>query len=195
MTALSTTFAQLLMRLGACREAREWCGDRTAEQAWADAPRADWMIWLLRALGVADRWVSADLARLFCADAMETVGSPEWARLLRELPRVVDAETAATAEFWCGFARESSYAAAYAAYAAYAADAAAAAAYAAADAAAADAAYAAADAAAAYAADADAAAAYAAADAADAARTSCQKRLADMVRERVPFTVVAAGLP
>ena len=37
---------KLLIRLGACGEAREWVGARTLEQAWAECERPDWMLWL-----------------------------------------------------------------------------------------------------------------------------------------------------
>lgn len=41
------TFRDSLRRIGACEEARDWAGDRTARQVWADCERPDWMLWLL----------------------------------------------------------------------------------------------------------------------------------------------------
>lgn len=36
----------LLKKLGACKEAVEWVGDKTLEEAWNICERADWMVWL-----------------------------------------------------------------------------------------------------------------------------------------------------
>lgn len=40
-----TTFQDWLQMKDACAEAREWVGDRDAETAWRECPRADWMLW------------------------------------------------------------------------------------------------------------------------------------------------------
>lgn len=41
------TFREWLIKHQACEEAREWVGDKTVEQAWAECPRDDWMVWLV----------------------------------------------------------------------------------------------------------------------------------------------------
>ncbi len=41
MTPLQTH----LQTIYACREARKWAGDRTAQQAWDECERADWLLW------------------------------------------------------------------------------------------------------------------------------------------------------
>jgi hypothetical protein len=40
------TFAQELVELYACREAKAWVGDKTQSEAWATCQRGDWMLWL-----------------------------------------------------------------------------------------------------------------------------------------------------
>lgn len=60
---------KLLNRLGACAAAREWVGDRTLEQAWAECERPDWMLWLLARSGSADAGAYAALAKKWAADA------------------------------------------------------------------------------------------------------------------------------
>lgn len=35
----------LLKEINACREAIEWIGERTIEEAWNECPRGDWMLW------------------------------------------------------------------------------------------------------------------------------------------------------
>ncbi len=40
-------FQELLAKHKACKEARSWAGDKTAEQAWERCSRADWMLWLV----------------------------------------------------------------------------------------------------------------------------------------------------
>ena len=42
----------LLARLHACSEARDWSAGKTLEQAWAECPRGDWMLWLAGRLDV-----------------------------------------------------------------------------------------------------------------------------------------------
>jgi len=182
-------FAAALRRLGACGEARVWASGRTLQQAWAECPRGDWLLWLAGRAGVERKVVV--LAACACARlalkhvrpgeerplrAVETAEA--WARgdasvSLEDVRKAARAADAAAAYAFAAFA---------AAYAAYAAFAAADAAYAAADAA-----YAAADAA--YAAD----AADAAADAADAARTTLAE-CADIVRAHIPVALVADAL-
>jgi hypothetical protein len=39
------TFRQHLEAIGACAEAREWAGNRTARQAWEDCTNPAWLMW------------------------------------------------------------------------------------------------------------------------------------------------------
>ncbi len=39
--------AATLRRLGACRDAREWVGNRTAQEAWDECERPDWLMWAI----------------------------------------------------------------------------------------------------------------------------------------------------
>jgi hypothetical protein len=58
-----TDLQMLLLRCGACREARDWAGSRTLAEVWADCQRSDWLLWLLGAIGYDDERV----LRLFAA--------------------------------------------------------------------------------------------------------------------------------
>ena len=60
---------KLLSRLGACEEAREWVGDRTLEQAWAECESPDWMLWLHARSESADAEAYAALAETWAAEA------------------------------------------------------------------------------------------------------------------------------
>lgn len=44
-------FRDYLEAEGACREAREWVGDKSIQQAWEECEYLDWMIWLISHLG------------------------------------------------------------------------------------------------------------------------------------------------
>jgi len=44
-------FKEFLESIDACEPALEWVGDRTAEQAWAECERADWLMWLAYEVG------------------------------------------------------------------------------------------------------------------------------------------------
>ena len=181
VTLQTTEFQSYLSSVGACRDAREWASDRTAQQAWDECERSDWLIWWASKAG-ADKKV---LVRLACKFARTTLPYLKVGEL-RPL-KAIEA-----AEGWCDgtvtieevrLAMNNAAAAAAAAAAAYAyaaaADGVGAAAYAYADAAA-YAAYAAA----AYAAYAHAHAADAAAYA--AARKQKHAEFCAMVREALP---------
>ena len=62
---------KLLIRLGACEEAREWVGARTLEQAWAECVRPDWMLWLHARSKSADSHAYAALAKKWAGAAAE----------------------------------------------------------------------------------------------------------------------------
>jgi len=194
-----TQTMQRLIELGACKEAREWAKDKTAQECWGQCHRGDWLLWWAKKEGVGLRELT--LAKGRCAETVIHLMKDQ--RSKKAVQAAIDYgnglitdDQLRTAYAAAAYATTAADAAAYAAaaadaYAAYAAAAAdAAAAYAAAYAAAAADAYAA-DAAAYAAAAADAYAAYAAAAAdayADArmkAREENQKKTADIVRATI----------
>ena len=159
------TLMRNLRRLGACSEAVEWANTQPdPETLWRGCHRGDWMLWLAARAGV--RRQDVVLAACACARlALSRVTVGE------ERPRIAIETAEAWARGDAGVTLAQVRAAADAA--AYAADAAAdAAAYAAA-----------------YASD---AAAYAAAAA--AARAATRSACASLVRERIPWSAVAAAL-
>lgn len=58
-------FREELTKIDACKEAIEWVGDRTLEQAWNECERGDWMLWLAQKNGVDIRPLT--LAKARCA--------------------------------------------------------------------------------------------------------------------------------
>lgn len=111
------TFADQLVSLGACSEAREWVGARDLATAWSECQRGDWMLWLAARAGV-DRRVLV----LACCDVAEPA--------LVHVPPGEDRPRIAieTARAWCrgeatiGQVRAAGRAAQAAAYSAAAAD-------------------------------------------------------------------------
>jgi len=183
-------FTEKLESMHACSDAVEWVAHRGIIKAWRECPRGDWMLWLAGRLDI-DR----KLLVMAACDCAETA--------LKYVPDGEDrpAKCIQVTRNWCnGTAtidevraarRDADAAYAYADDAddADAADAAAAAT------AATDAADAAADAAAAYAADAAAAAAYAYAAAYPAnARSDALLTCADLVRKRIPVSVIQKAM-
>ena len=161
-----------LRRLGACSDARAWAKDQVSfPAAWIACDRGDWLLWIAARVitDPADRMLVV-LAACDCAETalVHVPADEERPRRCIETVRAWTRGEATIEQVREG--RDAAYAAAAAVAYAYAD-----AAYAAA--------YAAADAAYVY------AAAYAA-DAADAARTAHLKKLADIVRARVPLDVV-----
>jgi len=168
-------WSDALVALGACEEAVEWArGQKDPEIAWQSCERADWMLWIA-AMRCERRLVVH--AALDCAETvahlMPLAGllalhvTREWCEGRADLEDVRDvracARTAAAADVAADVAAAATYAAA--SDAAAAADA---------------------DAAATYAAAAATYAAAAAAYAAAADRSTALRRMADIVRERVP---------
>ena len=160
-------FTDKLNDMHACSEAVRWVGKRGLMTAWRDCPRGDWMLWLAGRLDI-DR----KLLVLASCDCAETA--------LQYVPKGEDrpAMCIQVTRDWCNgtasrddvmAARRAAYAAAAAAYAADAA------------------AYT-------YAADAYAAYAAAYAYAAYAARTKALKICADLVRKRIPVSVIQKAL-
>ncbi len=168
-------FSELLIKLNACKEAREWALDMPIEEIVEKCHRGDWLLWLARNVNIDKRKFT--LAKSYCANTV---------RYLMKDERSTNSIDVAI-RYGNGQATDdelNAAAAAAAAAAADAADAAAAAAYAAADAAA-DA-YAAADAA-----DAAAAAAAAAdADADAAARKVVRKETSDICRQYIGSEII-----
>jgi len=174
-------FIDKLESMHACREACEWVGGKSLEEAWETCERGDWMLWLAVKAGVDRKKVvlaACECARLSLKYIPEEEIRPlraiemaeAWADDKVSIKEVKQAAYAAYAAANATHATNAAYAAAYAVYAAtytaYASNATAKAAYAA---------YAAANAA-----DAAADAAYAA-----AARKSTLKKCADIVRKRI----------
>ena len=158
---------ELLIKLNACKEAKEWAAGKSWQEIYATCHRGDWLLWLFALVNPESRR-ELTLAKGHCANTV---------RHLMKDPRSVAAVDAAIAY---GEGRIGDAELAAAAYAAAAADDA----YAAADAAYAAAAAAADDAAYAAAADADAADADA-----DAARIKNQQLTAGICREYLPIEI------
>jgi len=141
------TFKTKLQKLGACKEAIEWVGDMTLEQAWKKCQRGDWMLWLYAKMYPENKR-ELTLAKAHCTNTVRQLMKDERSRKAVDIAIAYGEGNATEAQLKnAANAADAAYAAANAANAAYAAVAAA---YAAA-AAAADAAYAAAAANAAYA--------------------------------------------
>jgi len=167
-------FTEKLESMHACSEAVEWVAHRGIIKAWRECPRGDWMLWLAGRLDI-DR----KLLVLAACDCAETA--------LQYVPDGEDrpAKCIQVTRNWCnGTATIDEVRAARRDAAAAYADAADAAAYAAAYAAAAadDAAYAA------------AAAAYAAYPAPYAGRGPALLTCADLVRKRIPVSVIQKAM-
>ena len=107
------TFQEYLQSIRACEETRTWAAERTAQQAWDECERADWLMWWLAKSGMELKQLVLIACR--CArTALQYVPAGEHRPL----------QAIETAEAWCnGLATlaEVSAAAAAAAYAAYAA--------------------------------------------------------------------------
>ena len=162
---------ELLKKLHACKEAREWAGDKTWEEIYTTCHRGDWLLWLFARANPEDK-LQLILAAAHCVNTVRNLMRDERSRKAIDIAIRYGEGNATDGEL-----ADAAYAA-YEAYEASAADAADAAAYAAYAASAADAAYAAAD-----------AAAYAAAYAADAAKKKNQKLTADIVRKYLPIEI------
>ena len=61
------TFKKWLELVNACEDAREWVGDKTAQEAWDTCPRGDWLMWWITKY--EDRYSKRDLRLLACAFA------------------------------------------------------------------------------------------------------------------------------
>ena len=166
------TFKELLIELNACKDAREWAGDKSWEEIYNTCHRGDWLLWLFKRTNPDDLQLLT-LAKGRCANTV---------RHLMKDKRSIKAVDAAIAFGEGKISKEELDAAASAASDG--------AAYAAVSAAADDAAYAAYDAAAGgtYAAVGAAYAAYAAASSDDAKKEN-QQLTADICRKYLPIEV------
>ena len=162
---------ELLKKLHACKEAREWAGDKTWEEIYTTCHRGDWLLWLFARANPEDK-LQLILAAAHCVNTVRNLMRDERSRKAIDIAIRYGEGNATDGEL-----ADATYAASEADEAS-AADAADASAYAAYAASAADAAYAAAD-----------AAADAAAYAADAAKKKNQKLTADIVRKYLPIEI------
>ena len=179
---------ELLIKLNACKDAREWAGDKSWEEIYNTCHRGDWLLWLFKRTNPDDLQLLT-LAKGHCANTVRHLMKDE--RSIKAVDAAIAfGEGKISRDELDASASAADDAYADAAYAAAAADAAYAYADAAAAADAADAAYAD-DAYAAYAADAayaDAADAFAA-DAFAAAKKENQQLTADICRKYLPIEV------
>ena len=116
----------MLSRIGACKEAVEWVGERDLATAWRECDRADWMLWLLAKRAGNPHWPTRQqvvLAACACAEtALHHVPADEprpriaikTARRWANGCATIDEGAAARAA--CAY-DAAAYAAAYAAYA------------------------------------------------------------------------------
>jgi hypothetical protein len=104
-----TDFQLYLNKTRACEEACQWAGERTAQQAWDECDRADWLLWWAAHAKIARK----TFVRIACACARTALPYVQFDEL-RPLKAIE------TAEAWCdGKATiEEVRAAAYAAHAA-----------------------------------------------------------------------------
>ena len=79
-------FQELLKKLHACSDAREWAGEMTIEQVAEKCHRGDWLLWLAKRVNVDDRKLT--IAKGHCANTV---------RHLMKDNRSVDAVDAAIA--------------------------------------------------------------------------------------------------
>ena len=103
-----TTFKDLLLKLDACQEARDWAADKSWEEVYNTCHRGDWLLWLFKNTNPNDLQLLT-LAKGHCANTV---------RHLMEDERSLQAVDAAIAFGEGKISREELDAAAAAAYAA-----------------------------------------------------------------------------
>jgi hypothetical protein len=80
-----------LEKLKACREAIEWCGNRTPERAYTECERGDWLLWMAPRSGVDPKLVT--LASCDCANTVKHLTKDKTpGRLLRLVRKWVKGE-------------------------------------------------------------------------------------------------------
>jgi len=120
---------ELLMKLNACKDAREWAGDKSWEEIYNTCHRGDWLLWLFKRTN-PDDLQPLTLAKGHCANTVRHLMEDE--RSLKAVDAAIAfGEGKISGEELNTSAAAAAYAAAsdayaYAAYAAYAANAAAA---------------------------------------------------------------------
>lgn len=67
-----TSMRDLLVRLGACREARVWAADKSLSEVWSSCERADWLLWLAGRMAGKPGWPSHREVVLAACDCAET---------------------------------------------------------------------------------------------------------------------------
>ena len=159
---------ELLIKLNACNEAREWASNKSIDEIWATCHRGHWMLWLARKLNIDKRVLT--LAKGHCANTVRHLMKDE--RSIAAVDTAIKYGEGNATDSELAAAADAAYDATADAYDAYAAD------------------YATADAAAAYAA---AAAAYAAAADADARKQS-QQATAEICRKYIPLDLILAAI-
>ena len=113
---------ELLKKLHACKEAREWAGDKTWEEIYTTCHRGDWLLWLFARANPEDK-LQLILAAAHCVNTVRNLMRDERSRKAIDIAirygegNATDGELADAAD-----AASAAYAAADAA--AYAADAA-----------------------------------------------------------------------
>jgi len=89
---------QYLRSIGACVAATEWVGNRTPEQAWAECPRGDWMLWLLEKWGVDCSAVGFWCAERARQSALRVLPPSKGRDALAACAPIVDQDTARAAD-------------------------------------------------------------------------------------------------
>ena len=114
---------ELLKKLHACKEAREWAGDKTWEEIYTTCHRGDWLLWLFARTNPEDK-LQLILAAAHCVNTVRNLMRDERSRKAIDIAirygegNATDGELADAAD-----AASAAYEA-YEAYVAYAADAA-----------------------------------------------------------------------
>jgi hypothetical protein len=68
-------FNELLNKLNACNDAKEWTKNKSLKQAWNKSDRGDWMLWLCKKVDLDLRKLT--LAKAKCAIEIRKVVSIE----------------------------------------------------------------------------------------------------------------------
>ena len=70
--AQQTSFQDLLVELNACKDAKEWAGDKTWEEVHATCHRGDWLLWLYKKTNPDDLH-GLTLAKGLCANTVRNL--------------------------------------------------------------------------------------------------------------------------
>jgi hypothetical protein len=120
------TFKELLIKLDACKIAREWAGDMPIEEVVSTCHRGDWLLWLAQKVDVDFQLFT--LAKGHCANTVRhlmtderSINAVDVAIAFGEGKATREELRAAAAASRAAASASAAYAAAYAAVAAYAA--------------------------------------------------------------------------